>query len=70
MLILSTMRPILGAIKDDGKKKPEIIKLNDFTNGETNAVDQKMKSYSVKPKSSKWTVSGDNVLVMISDDSQ
>ena len=56
--------------KDDGKKKSAIIKLYDFTKGETDVVDQKMGNYSVKPNSSKWTVSGDNVRVMISDDSQ
>ena len=58
-------------IKDDEKKKkPEIIELHDFTQGGTNVVDQKMGNYNVKPKLSKWTMSGDNVLVMIGDESQ
>ena len=56
--------------KDDGKKKMAIFKLNDLTKGGTDVVDQKMGNYSVRLKSSKWTVSGDNVLVMIGDDSQ
>ena len=29
-LILSTMQPILGVTKNEGKKKPAIIKLYDF----------------------------------------
>ena len=57
-------------IKDDGKKKLAIIELHDFTKGRINVVDQKMGNYSVKAKSSKWTVSDDNVLVMNSDESQ
>ena len=51
MLILSTKQPILGVTKDDRKKEPAIIKLYDFLKGGTNAVDQKMGNYSVKPKS-------------------
>ena len=53
--------------KGEGKKKLAIMKLYDFRKGGTDVVDQKMGNYSVK---SKWTVSGDNVHVMISDDSQ
>ena len=56
ILVLSTMPPIMGITKDDEKKKPAIIKLYDFTKGGTDIVDQKMSSYSVKPKSSKWTI--------------
>ena len=64
------MQPIFAVTKDDGKKKPAIIKLYSFTKGVTDVVDQKMGNYSVNPKLSKWTASGDDVLVMISDDSQ
>ena len=31
ILMLSTLRPLLGTTKDDGKKKPELYKLYDFT---------------------------------------
>ena len=31
VLVLSMMQPLLGVTKDDGKKKPAIIKLYDFT---------------------------------------
>ena len=70
MMTLSTMQPILEVTQDDGKKKPALIELHDFTKGGIDVVDQKMGNYSVKPKSSKWTASCDNVLVMISDISQ
>ena len=33
VLILSTMRPLLGVTKDDGKCKPVVIKFYDFTKG-------------------------------------
>lgn len=56
VLVLSTVNPILGVTKDDGKCKPAIIKFYDYTKGGTDIVDQKMGRYSVKPKSSKWTV--------------
>ena len=56
-------------IKDDGKKKPEIIELRDVTKEGTDVVNQKIGNYSMKAKSSKWTVSGDIVLVMIDDKS-
>lgn len=50
------MPPFLGVIKDDGKKKPVIIKLYDFTKGGTDIIDQRMLTYSVKPKLSKWAI--------------
>lgn len=50
------MQPILGCTKDDGKKKPQLYKLYDFTKGGTDIIDQRMGKYSVKPKSNKWTV--------------
>ena len=34
VLMLSTMRPISGITKDDGKSKPAIMKLYDFTKEE------------------------------------
>ena len=56
VLVLSTLYPILGVTKDDGKCKPAIIKAYEYTKGGTDIVDQKMGKYSVKPKSNKWTV--------------
>ena len=34
ILVLSAMRPLLGITHNDGKFKPAIIKLYDFTNGD------------------------------------
>ena len=56
VLVLSTLNPILGLTKDDGKCKPAIIKFYDFTKGGTDIVDQIMGKHTVKPKSSKWTI--------------
>ena len=56
VLVLATANSILGVTKDDRKSKPAIIKFYDYTKGGTDIVDQKMGKYSVKPKSSKWTV--------------
>ena len=56
VLVFSTLSPILGLTKDDGKSKLEIIKLSDFTKGGTDVVDHIMGKHTVKPKSSKWTI--------------
>ena len=40
VLVLSTMQPILGMIRDDGKKKSAIIELYDFIKGRTDVVDR------------------------------
>ena len=53
--MLTTMRPLLGVTSDDGKKKPALYKLYDFTKGGTDIVDQKFGNYTVKTKSRKWT---------------
>ena len=53
-LMLSTMEPLLGVTKDDQKKKPALYKFYDFTKGGTDIVDQKMGSYTVKPKYRRW----------------
>ena len=54
-LMLPTAHPILGISKDI-KPKPALYKLNDFTKGETDIVDQRMSFHSCKPKFRKWTV--------------
>ena len=46
----------MGVTKDDGKQKPGLYKLYDFTKGGTDECDQRTESYSVKPKSKKWTI--------------
>lgn len=56
VLMLATVEPILGTTKDDGKKKPALYKLYDFTKGGADIIDQKMNTYTVKPKSNKWTI--------------
>ena len=54
--MLSTLQPLLGTTKDDGKKKPTLYKLYDFTKGGTDVVDQKVDAYSVKLKSKGWAL--------------
>ena len=54
ILVLSSMPPLLGTTKDDGKSKPAIIKFYDFSKGGTDIVDQRMGSYSVNTKSKRW----------------
>ena len=50
------MEPLLGVTKDDQKKKPALYKFYDFTKGGTDIVDQKMGSYTVKPKWRRWVM--------------
>ena len=40
VLLLTTMKPILGTTRDDGKKKLAVYKLYDFTKGGTDVVDK------------------------------
>ena len=46
----------MGVKKGDRKQKPGLYKLYDFTEGGTDECDQRTESYSVKPKSRKWTI--------------
>ena len=48
VLVLSTMRPLMGITRDDGKLKPALIKFYDFTKGGTDIMDQKISKYSTK----------------------
>ena len=52
----TTLNPILGLTKVDGKSKPVIINFYDFTKGGTDIVDQIMGKHTVKPKSWRWTI--------------
>ena len=56
VLVLSTLNPVLGPTKDDGKSKPAIIKFYDFTKDSADIVDQVMGKNTIKPKSSKWAI--------------
>ena len=54
VLVLSTMRPCLAVTHVDGKLKPAIIKLYDFTKEGTDIEDQKISKYSCKSVSNRW----------------
>ena len=57
VLMLSThSKMIYGVPTDDGKKKPAIIKLYDFTKGGTDICDQCIENFTVKVKSRHWTM--------------
>ena len=55
VLLLSTVQPILGVIKNP-KKKPAIYKLYDYTKGGTDIIDQRVGTYSCYTKSRRWTM--------------
>ena len=55
VLLLSTIQPILGTVKDETKSKPAIYY---FTKGGTDIVDQRFSFYSCKAKSRRWTMAG------------
>ena len=55
VLVLSTTKPLQGVTRDDGCRKPAVIKLYDFTKGGTDNVDQRIAMYSTRTKSAKWT---------------
>ena len=55
VLMLSTMQPIMGVTKDDGKQKPAINKFYDYTKGGSDIKDQQMGFYACKTKSRCWT---------------
>ena len=56
VLVLSTMQPLLGTVKEGRQPKPALYKLYDFTKGGTDIIDQRMGYYSCKPKSPRWTI--------------
>ena len=56
VLLLSTMHPILGTVKDSLRLKPAIYKLYDYTKGGTDIIDQRINFYSSKVKSRRWTM--------------
>ena len=56
VLVLSTLQPLLGVTKDDGKCKLAVIKFNDFTKGSTDVMDMKMAKYSCKALTHRWAM--------------
>ena len=56
VLLLSSHPAIIGVTKDDDKKKPQLLKLYDFTKTGTDVMDQKMSYYSTNSKSRRWTL--------------
>ena len=50
------MQPLLETTKDNGKKKPAIYKLYDFTKGVIDVMDQRMATFSCTTKSNRWTI--------------
>ena len=54
VLMLSTMRPVPGIIKDDGKLKPAIMKFCDFTKGRNDIVNQLNDYDSCRARTNRW----------------
>ena len=48
VLMLTTLLPLNGKTKDDGKQKPALPKLYDFTKGGTDIVDQLIGYYTTR----------------------
>ena len=51
VLMLTTLRPLNGKAKDDGKQKPALLKLYDFTKGGTDIVDHLIDYYTTRAAS-------------------
>ena len=58
VLVLSTLPLLMGVTKDDGKDKPAIIKLYNFTKIGTDISDQINAHSTTKTCSPKWTRTG------------
>ena len=58
VMVLTTVKPILGTSKHDPKLKPAIYKQYDYTKGGTDIINQRMSFYSCKAKSRRWTMTG------------
>lgn len=55
VIVLAMVQPLTSVTKDDGKQKPAIFKLYEFTKGGTDVVDKMSGTYTAKSKSPKWT---------------
>ena len=56
VLMLTTLRPLNGKTKDDGKQKPTLLNLYDFTKGGTDIVDQLIDYYTTRASSRRWDI--------------
>ena len=56
ILLLSTVQLILEVAIHDGKKKPAICKLYDFTKAGTDVMEHQIGSFTCIPKSIPWTL--------------
>ena len=66
ILVLNTAQPLLGVTNDDGKQKPGIIKLYDFTKIGTDIVDQHNEKITTKAKSKRWVKTGFSCVLDVS----
>ena len=57
VLMLFTMKPILGVAKEHSNQKPAVYKFYNFTKWWTDVIDQRIGFYSRKAKSRRWTMS-------------
>jgi hypothetical protein len=57
VMLLTTTTPIIGKTKDDGKDRPALISLYNYTMLGTDRVDQLAQHYSVRMKSKRWPMS-------------
>ena len=55
VLLLKTMEPA-HYVTDDKKKKPNRYKIYDFTKGGIDIPDQRVRTYTCKVKTRKWTL--------------
>ena len=58
VVMLTTFRPLKGKTEDDGKNKPAIYKLYDFTKGGTDIDNQLNEFYTSRTKAVRWSSIG------------
>ena len=56
VLVFSTVQLTLGVTIDDGKKKPAVCKLYDFTKPGMDVMEHRIGAYTCKAKSNPWTL--------------
>ena len=56
ILIMSSAPVIQAVTKDDGKKKPAVLKIYDFTKGGKENVNQRIACFSTNTKSRRWAL--------------
>ena len=58
VLLLLTLELIIAVTQDDGKQKPQIYNVYDFTKGGTDIIIRQAQFYTCKPITSRRTISG------------